>query len=100
MREAVEVARTDSDTISNVFLSSVKGSVSTFLLESRELTLDDVNCLRSEAHPSGPLLRCLSSTICFAGMAYVAHACSCFMCGPASMNVSQAAHSAKAHMAA
>ena len=48
MREAVEVARTDSDTISNVFLSTVKGSVSTFLLESRELTLDGVNCLRSE----------------------------------------------------
>ena len=49
MREAVEVARTDSDTISNVFLSTLKGSVSTFLLESRELTLDDVNYLRSKA---------------------------------------------------
>lgn len=48
MGEAMEVARTDSDTISNMFLSTVKGSASTFLLESRELTLDDVNCLRSK----------------------------------------------------
>ena len=56
MREAVEVARTDSDTISNVFLSTVKGSVSTFLLESRELTLDDVNYLRSKAPIHGHLI--------------------------------------------
>ncbi len=42
------VERTNSDPISNIFLSTVKGSASTFLLESRELTLEDVNCLRSE----------------------------------------------------
>ena len=57
MREAMEVARIDSDTISNVFLSTVNGSVSTFLLESRELTLDDVNCLRSKALIHGHLIR-------------------------------------------
>ncbi|CAL5220066.1 g2017 [Coccomyxa viridis] len=48
----MEVARIDSDTISNVFLSTVNGSVSTFLLESRELTLDDVNCLRTSTNGS------------------------------------------------
>lgn len=44
----MELKRSNSDTISNVFLSTIKSSASTFLLESRELTLEDVNCLRSK----------------------------------------------------